>query len=194
MPRLIFANQLRGVAALCVVFSHLVGVYWGMRDYVGLASASPVQPGPVPDIFAVASYPWFNFGPFGVGLFFLISGFVIPFSLDRHSRASFLAARLLRIYPTYVAALCLELAVLQAAALYWQRPFPYGDATVLWNLLLLNSQTGHPSIDLVNWTLVVELKFYLVMAATSASKGGTGRGRMPPMRMWCARSASTRCI
>jgi peptidoglycan/LPS O-acetylase OafA/YrhL len=30
--------------------------------------------------------PKFGFGPFGVALFFLISGFVIPFSLRNESR------------------------------------------------------------------------------------------------------------
>ena len=90
MQRLIFANQLRGIAVLAVVFSHLVGVFWGMRDFVGLASASPAQSGPPPDLFILVSHPWFNFGPFGVGLFFLISGLVIPFSLERHTRGTFL--------------------------------------------------------------------------------------------------------
>ena len=163
MRRLIFANQLRGVAALSVVASHLVGVFWGLRGFVGLASASPIQTGPPPDIFALVSYPWFNFGPFGVGVFFLISGLVIPFSLERHSRPSFLLARVLRIYPTYVVALLIEMAVLHAGALYWQRPFPYDGWTIVSNLLLVHLLSGLPSVDLVNWTLGVELKFYIVM-------------------------------
>ena len=164
MQRLIFANQLRGVAAVAVIFSHLIGVFWAAPEVVAAATASPVQPGPVPGLFALVSFPGFNFGPFGVGLFFLISGLVVPFSLARHSRATFLAARLLRIYPTYVAALCLELAVVQAAALYWGQPLPFGARSVISNILLLQWLAGFGPIDLVNWTLVVELKFYLVMA------------------------------
>lgn len=163
MERLIFANQIRGIAALSVVFSHLVGVFWGMRDFVGLASASPVQAGPPPDLFVLVSYPWFNFGPFGVGLFFLISGLVIPFSLERHNRGTFLMARMLRIYPTYIAALLIEMAVLHAGSLYWQRPFPYDVWTIVTNLALLHLLSGYPSVDLVNWTLGVEIKFYLIM-------------------------------
>ena len=167
MERLVFANQLRGIAALSVVFSHLVGVFWGMRDFVGLASASPVQAGPPPDMFALVSHPWFNFGPFGVGLFFLISGLVIPFSLERHTRGTFLLARALRIYPTYAIALLIEMAVVRAGALYWQQPFPYDLWTVVANLLLLHFLSGYPSVDLVNWTLGVELKFYLLMCAAA---------------------------
>ncbi len=176
MHRLTFANQLRGIAALSVVVSHLVGVFWGMRDFIGLATVSPVQTGPAPDVFVLVSYPWFNFGPFGVGLFFLISGLVIPFSLDRHSRLTFVLARGLRIYPTYIVALCIEVAVLHAGSLYWQLPFPYGGWAIFLNLTLLHTLSGQPSIDLVNWTLGVELKFYLIMAlaAPLVRRGSVG--------------------
>jgi peptidoglycan/LPS O-acetylase OafA/YrhL len=164
MPRLIFANQLRGIAALCVAGSHLVGVFWAMRDFVGLATATPLQGGlPPPGLFGVFAHTYLNFGPLGVGLFFLISGLVIPISLDQHSRASFLLARLLRIYPTYLAALLIEMAVLRANAAYWGEPFPYGGWTIASNALLIYNTVGQPSIDLVNWTLCVELKFYLLM-------------------------------
>ena len=164
MPRLIFANQLRGVAALCVVCSHLVGVFWGMRDFVGLATASPPQEGAAPGLFALVNQTWFNFGPFGVALFFLISGLVIPVSLAQHNRGSFLLARALRIYPTLLAALLLDIAVLHADAYVWNRPFPYSDLTILSNALLVYNMVGLPSIDLVNWTLCIEVKFYLLMA------------------------------
>jgi peptidoglycan/LPS O-acetylase OafA/YrhL len=174
-PRLRFANQLRGVAALAVACSHLIGVFWVMRDFAALATATPVQAGPNPPLVALVSHPWFNLGPFGVGVFFLISGLVIPFSLQRHSRGSFLLARLLRIYPTYVAALLIEVAVVHANSTFWQRPFPYGAWTVLSNCLLIQDLVGQPSIDLVNWTLCVELRFYVVVALVA---GAVRRGSM----------------
>ena len=165
--RLRFANQLRGVAALAVMCSHLIGVFWVMRDFAGAATATPTQTGPNPGLVALVSHPWFNLGPFGVGVFFLVSGIVIPFSLERHTRSTFLLARLLRIYPTYVAAVCIEVAVIATNAAYWQRPFPHGAWTVLSNLLLIQDLVGRPSIDLVNWTLCIELRFYLVVALAS---------------------------
>lgn len=163
-PRLVFANQLRGLAALAVAGSHLVGVFWGMQDFLALATAAPAQGGPVPGIFSLFAYPWLNFGPLGVGVFFLISGLVIPISLQHHTRGSFLLARALRIYPVYAFAALACIAVIGAEAAYWHRPFPYGGWTVGSNVLLIYNLVGQPSIDLVNWTLCVELKFYLLMA------------------------------
>ncbi len=164
-PRLVFANQLRGLAAISVVASHLLAVFWWLRGFVALATATPVQPGPIPGFAYVAANPWFMPGPFGVALFFLISGLVIPFSLDRHRTGAFLLARALRIYPTYLAALLIEVLTLHANGWFWGRPFPYDTRMVVMNALLIHSLvTGAPSIDLVNWTLCIELKFYLLLA------------------------------
>ena len=162
--RIVFANQLRGFAACCVLASHLIGQYWGARDFAALATCTPVQPGAPPPVFALVADPWFQPGPFGVALFFLISGLVIPFSLDRYGRTGFLLARLLRIYPTYWAATLISLCLLRGNAAFWQLGFPYGWHTILANLLLIHQITGDPGIDLVNWTLCIELEFYLLMA------------------------------
>ncbi|MCQ4062259.1 acyltransferase, partial [Klebsiella pneumoniae] len=45
--------------------------------------------------------PQFNWGAFGVALFFLISGFVIPFSFVKATWLSFLVGRFFRIFPLY---------------------------------------------------------------------------------------------
>lgn len=167
--RLAFANQLRGVAAASVVFSHLVGVFWLIRPVVTAATLTPPQEGAYPAVVALHLHPWFNFGAFGVALFFLISGLVIPISLEKHTRGSFLLARLLRIYPTYVAALLIEMAVVRANAWYWGTPFPWGAWTILSNCLLVQDFAGQPYLDLVNWTLCVELRFYAVVALIAAA-------------------------
>lgn len=163
-PRLVFANQLRGIAALAVVVSHLVGVFWWSRDFIALATSTPVQQGTRPGFTAIVASPWFMAGPFGVALFFLISGLVIPFSLDRLSTRGFLLARILRIYPTYIAALLIEILVLHLNGWFWNKQFPYSTGTILANLLLVHTVSGSPSIDLVNWSLSIELKFYMIAA------------------------------
>ena len=165
--RLVFANQLRGLAALSVMLTHLIGIFWAERGVVAAATSSPAQPGDVPSLFWLVAHPWFNFGPFGVAIFFLISGLVIPISLGVHSRPGFLLARILRIYPTYLAALAVNLCVVWAGSRYWGLPFGHPAHTILANALLIQDFTAEPSIDLVNWTLCVELKFYLLMALLS---------------------------
>ena len=88
-----FANSLRGIAALSVVTGHYLGTFWKITDAVaGLTGIvrSPV----VPPVFAefVVSSP-VNLGAFGVALFFLISGFVIPLSFQYYGRLDFIVAR-----------------------------------------------------------------------------------------------------
>ena len=167
-PRLVFANQLRGVAAMFVVASHLVGVFWLMDGFLQVATVTPALPGPVPPFVLATVVRWFQPGPFGVGLFFLISGLVVPISLEKHSAGSFLLARALRIYPTYVAGVALQVLLLLGASWVWGRSFPYGAKTVLANALLVQDLAGQPSIDLVNWTLVIELHFYLLVGVLAA--------------------------
>lgn len=163
--RIAFANQLRGAAAILVACSHLIGVYGNLdlRRSVAAATFSPVQSGGLPALYHLIAYRWFEFGPFGVALFFLISGMVIPFSLEKHTRWTFLLARVLRIYPVFILALLFEILALYAASLYWHRPFTYGAGTIISNMLLVSSLNGSPVIDFVNWTLAIEVKFYLVV-------------------------------
>jgi peptidoglycan/LPS O-acetylase OafA/YrhL len=176
--RLIFANQLRGLAALAVVAGHLIGVFWSEPGQIGVATASPPISGTPPALFALVGQPWCNPSVVGVAVFFLISGLVIPISLARHTTQSFLLARALRIYPTAILALILEIATIHANAAYWHLPMPFGRGGILSNFLLIYDLIGRGSIDLVNWTLCIELKFYLLMAALA---GPIQRGRLAPL-------------
>ncbi len=176
--RLVFANHLRGVAAMSVVFGHLIAVYWGPRELVAAFTATPVQLGPPSFLYPLIARPWLNLGPFGVAIFFLISGLVVPISLDHHSRASFLAARLLRIFPTFVTGAVLCLGVVWLNSRFWGLPFPPGfDAgTIAGTLLLVQDAFGTTDFTLVAWTLCIELKFYLVVAifAPAIRRGSVG--------------------
>lgn len=159
-----FANQLRGLAALCVVLTHLVGVYWSEPGLVSVLTASPVQGGDPPAVLlGLFTHRYLNFGPLGIAVFFLISGFVIPVSLDRHSRLSFALARLLRIYPTYIAGLLLQVLAVAVSAHAWGITEPHTLPGVALNALLLPDLVGVPRIDPISWTLNVELKFYFLM-------------------------------
>jgi peptidoglycan/LPS O-acetylase OafA/YrhL len=158
--KVMFANQLRGLAVLAVVVSHYIGVYWAGRTTVAQYILAPLAEGPPPRIFPYIFFGSFNPGPFGVALFFLISGFVIPFSLEKLGIARFAVARLLRIFPTYWLATAFMLAMVFASGRYWGNPMLFHDREIISNLFLVNQQQGIVTIDLVNWTLAIEMMFY----------------------------------
>lgn len=139
-------------------------MYFSLPSIVAAATASVPHTGPIPAFSAIAAQSWYNLGPFGVALFFLISGFVIPISLEKLDPRAFLVARVFRIFPTYMCGLMLGLGAVALGAAYWHQPLPFTRGTLLANLFLVTDITGAPSIDLVNWTLIVELKFYLLIA------------------------------
>jgi peptidoglycan/LPS O-acetylase OafA/YrhL len=163
-PKILFADQLRGMTALLVVLSHLAGVYWYQPEVVAQLVGGPVPAGTVPWLVALLDRLRFDPGSFGVAVFFLISGFVVPFSYEDGERRAFLRARLWRIFPTYLAALVLGLAVRALSAAAWGELLRVDPLALLVNALLLHDLAGIGSINLVNWTLTVELKFYLLFA------------------------------
>jgi peptidoglycan/LPS O-acetylase OafA/YrhL len=162
--RIAFAHFLRGLAAAAVVVSHLGYLIWRSPEMIGSLIAYPgladiiraVDFTPVTD-FGIA-YFW---GHFGVALFFLISGFVIPFSVSTMSRRGFAIARILRIWPTYLFGLALAVGCIALNAASAGRPFPYSAGQILLNALIVTRwPTLTPSIDGIIWTLEVELFFY----------------------------------
>ena len=81
--RLAWLDALRGIAALCVVFDHL--------------SYSVLQP------VRASVYHWFDPGQYGVFVFFLVSGYIVPASLERKgSVRGFWVSRVFRLYPLYL--------------------------------------------------------------------------------------------
>lgn len=166
--KIVFANQLRAIAALAVVLNHYWGIFFvpAVRAIVGVpASFLPLQPAYTRHVLAPAT-GGFLYGAFGVGVFFLISGFVIPISLRNLSTGQFLVRRFFRIYPVYWFCLLISLAIYAISAWYWSTPL--SDRVSLpflaHNLSLLHSAAGIPSLDFVCWSLAVEVKFYVVVA------------------------------
>lgn len=165
MNKYIFANQLRGIAAMLVVMTHYFGTYFAEQPLLARLTASPE--------LGFKPSAWVHYfelpyqGPFGVAVFFLISGFVIPFSLRKTSVPGFLVNRVLRIFPTYACCLALGMLAIWLSAQYWELPFTYGLKTYAANALLVHTLIGVTSLDSVNWTLAIEIKFYLLAALFS---------------------------
>jgi peptidoglycan/LPS O-acetylase OafA/YrhL len=143
-------DGLRGLAALLVVFQHVAEGIIKMHT--------------MPPEFERAGRlllgETFNFGRFGVALFFLLSGFVIPFSFrtDR-PLLGFVISRVFRLYPAYWLSLGFALLVLPAIGA--QVPAPRVIAA---NLTMMQKYLGQPDVVAAYWTLATELAFY-VMAA-----------------------------
>ncbi|NEX60905.1 acyltransferase family protein [Noviherbaspirillum galbum] len=182
--KVIFADQLRALAIFCVLVVHLLGSYWAARDTVAQHIAAPVVADPAARSLSLISLTWVNLGPLGVSLFFLISGFVIPFSLQHARRWRFLGARMLRIYPTYVACLLLGMAAVWTSARFWGKPVPWDATTFFMNAMLLHNLASVDTMDMVNWSLAVEIKFYL-LACLAAGWIRTGRS-LPVIGLACA--------
>jgi peptidoglycan/LPS O-acetylase OafA/YrhL len=149
--RLGWLDALRGFAALVVAWFH----------------AAPYLIGP--DLPATL-FRHFDTGKYGVLLFFLVSGYVIPMSLERHgSLRRFWTGRIFRIYPAYL----LSLAVMGAltAAGFLVMPESLQDETVtgiLGHATMLQEFLGLRGAVRVYWTLSFEMAFYLIVAGLFA--------------------------
>jgi peptidoglycan/LPS O-acetylase OafA/YrhL len=96
-----------------------------------------------------------KYGFLGVELFFMISGFVILQTATRKSAYEFMCSRFARLYPTFWCVLLLT----------W--PMRGGGTPIqaLANATMAARLLHQPVFDPVYWTLVIELKFYILILA-----------------------------
>lgn len=161
--RINFANYLRGMACCFVVIAHMITVFISPAVASRLTNMPPyngVLPTQIIPIYSVG----INWAEIGVALFFLISGFVIPLSLQKYESCQFLVARFFRIVPTYVIGLSITIIALVIGGWYFGTHFLYSMWTVFTNYALISDVAYTISIDAVAWTLMTELKFYLLCA------------------------------
>jgi peptidoglycan/LPS O-acetylase OafA/YrhL len=139
--RLEFLDALRGLAALSVAAQHGAELLW---------------PG-----YLRFSVEVFRPGEFGVFLFFLCSGFIIPTSLERYQDLRrFWIARGFRLFPLYWACL-LTILILHYGWRLYPLPDHVGRGSWLINLTMLQDFTGKPLIIGASWTLAYEMCFYI---------------------------------
>jgi peptidoglycan/LPS O-acetylase OafA/YrhL len=170
MGRVKFAETLRGLAALCVLVSHYVGAFWLAQPIAAKIGGFPPVVDPTPPLYVthLNGIPHFEWGPFGVALFFLVSGFVLPFSFNRYTALGFIIGRAFRIYPTYAVGFSITLASLLVSAWWFNGKFGYSWQEVAVHYIVgLRDLLWTPPIDGVIWTLEVEIKFYLICAAAA---------------------------
>jgi len=143
--RLGWLDALRGIAALVVVFDH--------SSYAFMAE------------FRRELMPEFNTSRYGIMVFFLVSGYIIPASLERRRCVrTFWIGRLFRIYPLWMAVVG---GVLVASLVGVAEIGDFGGQSfvtaALAHVTLLQELLGTPNLLLVLWTLSYEMAFYLLV-------------------------------
>ncbi|MEV2266671.1 acyltransferase family protein [Nonomuraea africana] len=132
--RLAWLDALRGVGATAVLVEHL--------NYHFLDWLRP---------------RWMNLGIYGVLVFFLVSGYIIPASLERRGEIkAFWISRVFRLYPLYLLVIVITLALAPLLPLR-------GDADVFAHLTMLMEVTGSAGLVEPMWTLSYEMVFYLLV-------------------------------
>jgi peptidoglycan/LPS O-acetylase OafA/YrhL len=134
-------DYLRGVAAVMVCFCHFRHA--------------------LPEFFSrIAKH-----GDLGVQIFFVISGYIIPYSLEKGGYriadfGRFWAKRLLRLQPAFIVALLVTFAMSSAAALLKGDPPAISPLNLAKGFFYLWIPSENPVI----WTLIVEIKYYLFIS------------------------------
>lgn len=146
LPQIIF---LRAIAALMVCFFHL---------YCGNGS-----------LFSNDNFPKkiFIYGYLGVPVFFMISGFIICYSLPVDYKfnqfKTFILKRIVRIEPPYLASILLIFLLNYLAFFFTHIPLQFSWSDFLFHFAYLNNfGLGH-YYNVVYWTLGIEFQFYLLI-------------------------------
>jgi peptidoglycan/LPS O-acetylase OafA/YrhL len=144
--RLAWLDVLRGWAALCVVFNHF-GYF-------------------VPPAINSAVYVWIDPGEYGVFVFFIISGYIIPASLERRGNVrTFWVSRIFRLYPLYLLAVAIAVGLwaIHVGSLRGEGSDP--AASIFSQLLMMSNVLGGKNLPNVVWSLSYEMIFYLLLTA-----------------------------
>lgn len=148
VPRLTCIHALRGLAAAAVAWSHFT--HGAQTEWLRASGA----------------YGWA-----GVPVFFVISGFVIPYSLHAAQyRPKFylryLAKRIIRLEPPYLMSIVFLFALSAMAKLTPLSPSPEWNINLnqlAAHLFYLIPLTDQPWLNDAYWTLTYEFAFYLVL-------------------------------
>lgn len=142
-------DAMRGIAALAVCWFHL----------------TQIKIFTLPKIVELSG----RYGWLGVEMFFVISGFIIPYSLMRSgyhvsSFFRFIAKRSVRLDPPYLATIAIVLVykcVTSRTYLHQGEPFVINWKQLLAHLAYINAFVGYPWLQTSFWTLAIEFQYYI---------------------------------
>lgn len=141
--RLDWIDSLRGIAAIMVAILHL---WLLMRPSV--TASNPA----LANALSIGVSDFLDFGKIGVVVFFLISGYVIPYSLYKASAKNFVISRFFRLYPAYWVAIISSCIIVTMP----------GVKQLLANITMFQKTIGVEDMVGVFWTLQIELIFYIM--------------------------------
>jgi len=149
--RFIFLDWLRIFAFSSVIIGHKF-----MPELVGAINDPNFHA--TPKIILFFLYNIVLGGGTGVVVFFMISGYIITHVLTQESSIEFLIRRMFRIYPLYIAAVIIEQMLNNSnGQIIW--------SNMIGQLLLIGDFLQVPyALAGVEWTLRIEIIFYLFMA------------------------------
>ena len=154
--RLAFADGLRGIAALWVVLFH-------MSEGGHIDSFKAL----LPQALALVI---FDHGDLGVAIFFVLSGFVMAFTVknakvDSEFATKFILRRLTRLTPPYYFAIAVAVLVgIVKTHVLGAANINISPAVILANMVYLQGIFSMPYINIVFWTLCIEVQFYIAFA------------------------------
>ncbi|HLO84754.1 MAG TPA: acyltransferase [Nostocaceae cyanobacterium] len=141
MNRLLEIDAIRGLAALGIVLFH----YASSHQWTGYHP-----------------YQYFHYLEECVQVFFIISGFVILISITRLSRSfDFIVGRFARLYPIYLISVITTILITNVARIAQPRTENIYD--IIGNFLIFHGLLGEKSVNIVYWTLTLEICFYVIM-------------------------------
>lgn len=112
-----------------------------------------------------------SYGWLGVEVFFVISGFIIPYSLFKNNYElrnffGFLQKRSVRIEPPYIATIFLILLNWKFNGWLWSYDVDIHWKQVLAHFVYIPQFVGYGWINEIFWTLAIEFQFYIFIALT----------------------------
>jgi peptidoglycan/LPS O-acetylase OafA/YrhL len=153
--RYAFADGLRGIAALWVVFYHLFhgGHVSQLSPFIGSTLSAVI----------------FEYGNLGVSIFFVLSGFVMAVTtnskhLDAAGALRFMQRRFLRLSPPYYFAILFSLIILLDKSLIEHSVVFPSFPNILAHFFYMQGILGFKEINVIYWTLCYEMQFYLIFA------------------------------
>lgn len=139
---------MRGLAAMSVLFFHATQSFFPDGSWLKFL---------------------FSEGHLGVEVFFVITGFVIPYSIAHQRNYGyfrFLFMRFFRLFPAYWFSLFVIILVMQLPNIFSQNTdFQWNMNTenILLHIFMLNPYFNQPWFNTAYWSLAVEFQFYVLV-------------------------------